>query len=105
MSKQPKRKYEVMRSMTESQIKNVGGMEWARHRGITVVWVGLAFFVVMLVLQAIIDPQSEVFAWCIVGGFLAMWSYIYTMCIVMGRRLWKQVKDQNEPIDLRGLDD
>jgi len=105
MSKQQKRKYEVMRSLTEEQIKSVGSNRWLRHRGVLFLWVGVAYMVVMAILQVVTDAKSDIFAWCVVGGFIVLWFYVIAMTVLKGRELWRQVKDQNEPIDLRDYGD
>ena len=96
--KKEKRKVQILRRMTEGDIKNLGGNMWMRRR---VKWlIAMAF---------------GTLAWMIVGanilvGFIGVAVSllpILVLCLVFivrmdkeGKKFWNKVKDKEQPVDL-----
>ncbi len=96
--KKEKRKIQIMRWMTEGDIKNLGGNLWARRKAKGLVVLAILAFAWMLVGAVILE------GW--IGVTLSVLP-ILTLCLVFiirmdkeGKKLWNSVKDKEQPVDL-----
>lgn len=96
--KKEKRKVQILRRMTEGDIKNLGGNLWSRRKA-----------------KGLIALAVLAFAWMLVGAnILVGWIGvtlsvlpILALCLVFivrmdkeGKKLWNYVKDKEQPVDL-----
>ncbi|KKL11684.1 hypothetical protein LCGC14_2543320 [marine sediment metagenome] len=100
--KKEKPKIQVIRMMTKGDVEALGGNLWmTRHQGklifmfiLTMVWA----VVWVSTLQGELDSRVD-FPIAITPLILA-YLYWFTAYLKTGKKLWKEIKDKEQPVDL-----
>lgn len=98
--KKEKVKIQVLRQMTEGDIKNLGGNLWIRRRAIMHILVGGLLFLWMVVVSYNTEPNRWLpFVLAVVPVIVVfvIWAVRFGKA---GEKLWNEVKDKEQPIDL-----
>ncbi len=97
MSKEQK-SMQVLVRMSEGRIKSLGGDRWLRRRYksllIAFILAMLWFFPISLIMKGAIGAVLSLIP--LLVGFIAL-TYAYRRA---GNKLWGQVKDKEQPVDL-----
>jgi Flp pilus assembly protein TadB len=88
----------VQMNMSKTQVESLG---YSRHMKKTA-----SKFVLIFVILLVLSIAGSLWQWSspIVVAFLfaalMLWVYWATMCTSAGKRLWREIKDKDEPVSL-----
>ena len=97
--KKEKKKIQVLRRMTEGDIKSLGGGLWMRRRMKFIIPLAVLALVWMVAITQLFDTSgyTALVALLPVLALFVVWGVGVDKA---GKKLWNQVKDKEQPVDL-----
>jgi len=97
--KKEKVKIQVLRRMTKDDIENLGGNLWMRRKAKALI-IGAILSVVWLVTIVLATEPSLLITYVAVAPMVAVWVCWLWRFTKAGKKLWNDVKDKKQPVDL-----
>lgn len=96
--KKEKKRVQVLRYMSEGEIKTLGGNLWMRHKAKSLIFVGILSLAWMLAGAVLFSGWIAVLASCLPISTLCVF-WIWRMD-KEGKNLWNYVNGKEQPVDL-----
>ena len=96
--KKEKRTVQVLRQMSEGDIKNLGGNLWMKRNAKWLILAGVLSFAWLVAGAVILEGK--------IGATVSVFPMfvcflVWTICLIKeGKKLWNYVKDREQPVDL-----